>query len=190
MNELKITSYEQLKNELNIELGKAANSFVRIGFLLKLARDEDVLEGSGYTNVNDFAEKEFGLDKTQVSRFIRINDRFAIGGYSEHLKLGYEEYGSAKLSLMLTLPDELNEEISPEYSKADIQAIKEEYDEEQKITPIEVALEKPAEDMPDDFIEAVVKELNDEHPESIEYVHKYHDMAKNNQDLGTGPLHS
>ena len=82
----KITTFEQLKGELGNELHKAAISFVRIGYLLKLARDENILAGTSYADVNDFATAEFGLDKTQVSRFIRINDRFSIGGYSEHLK--------------------------------------------------------------------------------------------------------
>ena len=161
----KITTFEQLKGELGNELHKAAVSFVRIGYLLKLARDEDILAETSYADVNDFASAEFGLDKTQVSRFIRINDRFSIGGYSEHLKVEYESYGSAKLSLMLTLPDEINKELSPQFSKSDIQAIKEEYDEETKITDIEVMLEEKDETLPDDFILAVVKELNDEHPQ-------------------------
>ena len=165
----KITTFEQLKGELGNELHKAAISFVRIGYLLKLARDGNILAGTSYADVNDFATAEFGLDKTQVSRFIRINDRFSIGGYSEHLKEEYESYGSAKLSLMLTLPDEINQELSPEFSKSDIQAIKEEYDEETKITDIEVMLEERDETIPDEFIPAVVKELNDEHPKPAAY---------------------
>ena len=165
----KITTFEQLKGELGNELHKAAISFIRIGYLLKLARDGNILAGTSYADVNDFATAEFGLDKTQVSRFIRINDRFSIGGYSEHLKEEYESFGSAKLSLMLTLPDEINQELSPEFSKSDIQAIKEEYDEETKITDIEVMLEERDETLPDEFILAVVKELNDEHPKPAAY---------------------
>ena len=165
----KITTFEQLKGELGNELHKAAISFVRIGYLLKLARDENILAGTSYADVNDFATAEFGLDKTQVSRFIRINDRFSIGGYSEHLKEEYESYGSTKLSLMLTLPDEINQELSPEFAKSDIQAIKEEYDEETTITDIEVMLEERDETLPDEFILAVVKELNDEHPKPAAY---------------------
>lgn len=175
----KITTIDQLKSALNTELNKTANSFVRIGYLLKLARDEQILKGSGYTDVNDFAQKEFGIDKTQVSRFIRINDRFSIGGYSENLKIEYESYGSAKLSLMLTLPDELNEELSPDFSKSDIQAIKEEYEAEQKISDIEVMCEEKDDEAPDEFIELIIKQLNDEHPEpakilkeTIELAHK------------------
>lgn len=180
MNELiAIRDYQQLKTKLNEELNNAANSFVRIGFLLKLARDnKDILDGSGYTDVNEFASKEFGLDKTQVSRFIRINDRFSIDGNSTQLLPEYSEYGSAKLSLMLTLPDEINEELSPEMSKSDIQAIKDDYDEEQKISPIEVALEQKDDDEPDEFLESVVKHLNDEHEEPIVFLHGTLELAK------------
>lgn len=174
-----IQNYEDLKKGLRDELNKTALSFVKIGYLLKLARDENYLEGSMYTDVNEFARAEFCLDKTQVSRFIRINDRFSIGGYSEHLKGEYEEYGSAKLSLMLTLPDEINEELSPEYSKADIQAIKDEYVEEMKISDIEVMLEEQDSDRPDDFIAAIVKQLNDEHPDPVAWFHGNVEIGKN-----------
>lgn len=170
MNDLStIMNYEQLKSELNEELSRTANSFVRIGYLLKLARDDrHILDGSGYSDVNEFAQKEYGLDKTQVSRFIRINDRFSIDGNSTKLLPQYEEYGSTKLSIMLTLPDEINEEISPDMSKSDIQAIKEEYDEENKITDLEVMMEEKPDGEPDEFIALVVKHLNDEHPEPAE----------------------
>lgn len=180
MNELiSIQTYEQLKNKLNEELTQAANSFVRIGFLLKLARDnKDILDGSGYADVNEFASKEFGLDKTQVSRFIRINDRFSIDGNSTQLLPEYAEYGSAKLSLMLTLPDEINEELSPEMSKSDIQAIKDDYDEEQKISQIEVVLEQKDDDEPDEFLKSVAKHLNDEHEEPIVFLHSTLELAK------------
>ena len=181
MNEVtvgNVKTYEDLKSQLNIELNKAAISFVRIGYLLKTARDTDILKDTEYSDVNEFAQKEFGLDRSQVSRFMRINDRFSIGGYSEHLKVEYEGYGSAILSLMLTLPDEINEELSPEMSKSDIQAIKDDYDEEQKISPIEVALEQKDDDEPDEFLESVVKHLNDEHEEPIIFLHGTLELAK------------
>lgn len=135
------TDYKQYKEELDTELQKSAESFVRIGYLLKVARDTNILRDSGYANVNEFAQKEYGLDKTQVSRFININDKFSEDGYSERLKMEYRGFGYAKLSIMLLLPEEVNNMISPSYSKAEIQAIKEEVDEEKKISDIEVMLE-------------------------------------------------
>lgn len=136
------TDYTQYKAALDAELQKSAEGFVKIGYLLKVARDTRILEDSGYANVNEFAEKEYGLDKTQVSRFIRINDRFSEDGYSENLKLEYKGYGYAKLALMLMLPDSINEELTADYSKSEIQAIKEEVDAEQKITDLEVMMEE------------------------------------------------
>lgn len=135
------TDYKQYKEELDTELQKSAESFVRIGYLLKVARDTNILRDSGYANVNEFAQKEYGLDKTQVSRFININDKFSEDGYSERLKMEYRGFGYAKLSIMLLLPDEVNNILSPTYSKAEIQAVKEEVDEEKKISDIEVMLE-------------------------------------------------
>ena len=163
-----INDYEHLKHALNTELKSAAISFVRIGYLLKTARDTDLLKDTEYQDVNEFASKEFGLDKSQVSRFMAINDRFSIGGYSEHLEDKYAEYGSSKLSIMLTLPDSINEQLSPDYSKSDIQAIKEEYQAEQKISDIEVLTETPAEQPEtknDEFLALIIHQLVEEHPD-------------------------
>lgn len=170
-----IQDFTKLRDELLQELHKAAGSFCRIGYLLKQARDTDILKETSYADVYDFASAEFGLDKTQVSRFININNRFSIDGNSEKLLPEYAEYGVAKLSLMLTLPDEINEELTPDYSKSDIQAIKAEYDAEQKITPLEVMTEPKAEQPEtnnDEFLAMVVKQLNDEHPTPIGLIHE------------------
>ena len=66
-------SYPEFREELRSELKRTAEGFVRIGYLLKVARDTDILKTSGYSGLEDFARGEFDLDKTQVSRFIRIN---------------------------------------------------------------------------------------------------------------------
>lgn len=79
-------TYREYKAELDSELQKTAEGFVRIGYLLKVARDTNVLAESGYKTVAEFAQAEYSLDKTQVSRFISINDKFAEGGYSERLQ--------------------------------------------------------------------------------------------------------
>ena len=134
-------TYQEYKKELDTELNRTAEGFVRIGYLLKVARDTEILKESGYGNVVDFAKAEYGIDKTQVSRFISINDRFSEGGYSDRLKEGYQKFGYAKLTLMLQLPEAINEELSPDFSKAEIQAIKDEVDAEREITDIEVAIE-------------------------------------------------
>ena len=134
-------SYEQYKAELDGVLQKTAEDFVRVGYLLKVARDTNVLTESGYKSVAEFAQAEYGLDKTQVSRFISINDRFSEGGYSDRLLEAYQGFGYAKLTIMLQIPEEITENLSPNFTKAEIQAIKEEIDEEKKVSDLEVMME-------------------------------------------------
>lgn len=129
--------YTQYKQELRTELEKTSEGFVRIGYLLKVARDTDILVGSGYKDYLDFANGEFGLDKSMVSRFIRINDRFSEEGNSDRLLEQYKGFGYAKLAIMLRIPEVITEELTPEYTKSEIQAIKNEIDEERSKTEVE-----------------------------------------------------
>lgn len=129
--------YAEYKQELRTELEKTSEGFVKIGYLLKVARDTDILVGSGYKDYLDFANGEFGLDKSMVSRFIRINDRFSEEGNSERLLEQYKGFGYAKLALMLRIPEVITEELTPEYTKSEIQAIKNEIDEERNKSEVE-----------------------------------------------------
>lgn len=163
MNEIVYSkTYTEYKRELDEELSKSAESFVRIGYLLKVARDTDILAESGYRNMAEFANAEYGLTSTYVSRFIRINDKFSEGGYSDHLLPEYQGFGYAKLTLMLQLPEAINEALTPKYSKSDIQAIKDEVDQEKKVTDIERVLEG-SEEKP--LIEQVIYNIGKEHPD-------------------------
>ena len=155
MNEIITSNYAEFKRELDTEIKREAEGFVKIGYLLRLARETDILKESEYANVNDFARKEYGLDASQVSRFISINERFSEGGYSERLEEKYEGFGVAKLSIMLQLPESINENLTPDYTKSEINALREEVKEEAKTTDIEIMME-PKTDNP---FTAAVKEM-------------------------------
>ena len=135
-------SYNDFKAELDHEMHRAAQGFVRIGYLLRKARDTDILIDSPYKNVLEFAEKEYGLDKSQTSRFIAINERFGDPDDPEQLAEQYRPFGVKKLNMMLMLPDSLNEVLTDDYTATEIAEIKAEVTEEQKITPLEVMAEE------------------------------------------------
>ena len=158
-------TYQEYKAELDAEMGGVAERFVKIGYLLKIARDTDILRQSAYTSVSEFAKAEYGIDASQVSRFIRINDKFAENGYSDHLLPQYQGFGSEKLGLMLQLPDTVNEVLTPAYSKKEIEAIKDEIKEESKVTDIERMIEppSPAENMT--LLQKVIFHLGEQEPE-------------------------
>lgn len=157
-------TYQEYKAELDGEIQRTAEGFVRIGYLLKVARDTNILAESGYSNVTEFAKAEYNIDKTQVSRFIHINDKFSKGGYSDSLEDHYKGFGYAKLTIMLQLPEAINEEITPDYSKAEIQDIKAELDAEREISDIEVLMEGEAETTAhiDDDLAKVIKQLGED----------------------------
>lgn len=155
-------SYAEYKAELDSELQRSAESFVRIGYLLKVARDTNILAESGYKTVAEFAEAEYSLNKTQVSRFISINDKFSENGYSERLQAAYQGYGYAKLTIMLQIPEEIAEELSPEFTKTEIQAIKDEIDEEKKVSDIEILMEGKRKDQADmTILERTIHQLGE-----------------------------
>ena len=170
--DITINSYEEYKHEVDSELQRSAESFVRIGYLLKIARDTDILKGSPYANVVEFAKGEYGIDKTVVSKWIHINDRFSEGGYSNVLKEQYRGYGYAKLAIMLQLPDTVNEDLSPAYSKAEIQAIKDEVDEEKKISDMEVYLEGEKNEDLKNNLEKVIHQLLEEDTSLYEQLYR------------------
>lgn len=139
---MNISQYREFKAAMDIEMKRSAEGFVRIGYLLRKAKDTSVLAESGYKSVVDFAKAEYNIDKTQVSRFIAINERYSVDGYSDRLKPQYERFGLAKLQEILLLPDSIAEELTPEMTRETIQDVKKEYKEELEKTDIEVMLEE------------------------------------------------
>ena len=135
-------TYEEFRDRLGNALQREAESFVRIGYLLKVARDSDVLAASGYKFVADFAAAEYKLTKDVVSRYMAINDRYSEGGYSDVLQEQYRVYGYTKLAEMLTLPPEIADVVPPEATRAEIQDLKRELREEEQVTPMEVMMEQ------------------------------------------------
>jgi len=166
-------SYEEYKQAVNTVLNRTVEDFVLTGYLLKQGRDTDILKNSGYSNVNEFAWAEYKLEATQVSRYIRINDRFSEGGYSPKLQEQYQGFGYAKLALMLTLPDSVAEELTPAYSKSEIQQVKEEIESEEKITDIEVILEGEKEEQRDlNNLEKAIHQLCMDEPDLYLQLHE------------------
>lgn len=165
--------YEGLKEELRAELSKSVESFVRIGYLLKVARDTNVLSESPYSNMEEFAYAEFKIDKGTASKFMNINDRFSENGNSERLKEEYRGIGWSKLTIMLQLPDTANEELSNDFSKAEMQTLREEFAEAEKETPIELALEGETEttEAAEDLLHKVIRQMGESEPEIYRKIH-------------------
>lgn len=166
-------TYEAYKNTMDQAVGATVQNIVKIGYLLKVARDTGILQESGYTTMRDFAQAEYNIDASMASRFIGINDRYSVGGNSMMLDEKYTGYETSKLAEMLTLPDAIIEEIPPEMKRDEIREIKGQLKEEEKTSDMEVLIEKCETEPSDDSdLAAVLKQTLEENFEMFKEIDK------------------
>lgn len=177
MNELmEFQSYDQFKAAFDVEARNQAENFIRMGYLLKVARDTNILYESGYKSISEFALQEYGIPGDAVSRMISANDRYSENGYSPKLTDRYAGYGKSLLSEMLTLSEEVVAALPDGITRQEIRDIKAEIKEEQKITDLEVLLEEP---MQQDLESNLAKVLYQFYKENCREYPKLHEIIRN-----------
>lgn len=122
--QLTLDDWVQMKQKIKMELQGIKQSFVRIGYHLRQIEDQRLYERDGYRTISEFAEMEYGLKATTVSRFMAINRAYSVDGYSETLRPEFAELGRSQLEEMLSLPEEDRMMIRPETSRQDIRDLK------------------------------------------------------------------
>ena len=122
--QITLDEWVQLKENLKRDLVGVQESFVRIGYTLRKIEEEKLYEQDGYKNITEFAKTEYGLNPSTVSRFMSINRKYSVNGYSDQLRPEFIQMGSSKLSEMLSLPDQDLEMIRPEATRESIRELK------------------------------------------------------------------
>lgn len=122
--QMTLDDWMDMKRKLEQDLSGVTASFIRIGYTLRRIEEERLYERDGYSSVAEFANKEYGLSASTVSRFMAINRRYSVGGYSEKLAPEYTGLGSSKLSEMLALPDADLAMVTPETPREAIRELK------------------------------------------------------------------
>ncbi len=81
----------------------AVEAAIEIGYYLKQIRDRKLYEQAGCRDVFEYAQKQYGYDKSVASRHMSRNDRFSVGGNSPELAEKYRGYGKNQLQEMIYL---------------------------------------------------------------------------------------
>lgn len=139
--QMTLDDWMNMKESLKKDLIGVQESFVRIGYKLRKIADEKLYEKDGYKSIADFAKTEYGLTASTVSRFIKINERYSVEGYSDRLRPEFANFGSSKLSEMLTLPDNDIELITQNTTRETIRELKQ--FEHQKPEPVSTEPDEP-----------------------------------------------
>ena len=108
-----IIDYDTTKRIIRADLANMQRSFIDIGCQLMQVRDRELYKDGGYESVWDFAEKEFGIQRSTASRWMKMCQKFSVGGSSPVLKDEYKDFGKSQLQEMLYLEDEQLEEVTP-----------------------------------------------------------------------------
>ena len=120
----KNVSYDDAKIFIRTNIESAARSFIAIGYYLKLIRDGELYREEGHENIWDFAMAEYGISKSTASRYMSMNDRFALDGNSPIVDQKYKDFEKSKLQEMLSLTDEQLEQVTPEMKVQEIRSMR------------------------------------------------------------------
>ena len=155
-------SYAEYKAQFDATMKRTVGNFVSIGYFLMVARDTNILEQTQYKGMGEFAKAEYGLTESQTSRFIAVAEKY--GDAAGNVLPDYRQYSFSLLSEMLTLPDAVAEEITPEYTREEVRALKSEIAEEEKVTDLEVLMEGRAQQ---DDVEIIIHDYLHGSPEEF-----------------------
>lgn len=116
------------------DLNNIRSNYIRLGFHLYECSKMKYYEDFGYATMEEFCEKNFGLDKTAVSRCINVCLEFSQKeNYRNGTKSGecllrvddkWSKYNYSQLCEMLPLTDEQRYQIKPEMSIKQIREFK------------------------------------------------------------------
>lgn len=126
-------------NAVKSLLNDTKYNFVSIGYHLRKIDDDKLYRETGHDNIWEFAKDQFGLSKSSASRFMNINRRFSVDGYSDKLADDYQQFNVSQMSEMLTLTDEQIGQIDASTTIREIRNMKPK--PEKKQDPVEEPME-------------------------------------------------
>lgn len=90
-------TYADAKDILREKLMNLKMNFIAAGYYLKYIRDNELYLEDGYTSIWEFAEGNYGIQKSTASRWMKMNDRFSEGGNTPILAEKYKAFGKSQL---------------------------------------------------------------------------------------------
>lgn len=115
---------DEIGRYIHTDLKTAARSVISIGYWLMYVRDRNQFQEYGYSDINEYAARQFGFSRSTTKRYIDRCIRFSKGGNSPILDDRYRDFSKAQLQEMLGLDDEQLEQVTPDMTVRQIRAMK------------------------------------------------------------------
>lgn len=123
VEERKATDFRNLNAEIKSTMRRSARAVVDLGFLLRRMAEQKLWTVC-YACFGDYLREELHMDYTMANRFIGINKKYSIGGNSPELEPKWADYSQAALIEMLSMPQGLEAEITPDMTVKQIRKVK------------------------------------------------------------------
>ena len=109
-------------------------NFIAAGYYLKYIRDNELYLEDGYASIWEFAEGNYGIQKSTASRWMKMNDRFSEGGNTPILSEKYRAFGKSQLQEMLYLEDDQMDQVTPDMTVKEIRGVRNPEPEEEPVS--------------------------------------------------------
>ena len=130
MDEMKSgLTFEQAKGMADRAIRDVKNGIVSAGYALKAIRSERLWVEQGFTSFDDFMEHCYQKDKSWASNCIRVYEKFGeLAGPEQmpRLQAKYQEYSAGGLIEMLSMSEELREQVTADMPVREIRKLKRE----------------------------------------------------------------
>ncbi len=122
-------TFNQAKELADRAIQDVKNGIVVAGYALRTIRNEKLWKEHGYANFDAFMEICYQKDKSWASNCIRVYEQFGeLSGPEQtpKLKERYQEYSAGGLIEMLSMPEELREQVTADMPVREIRELKRE----------------------------------------------------------------
>ena len=115
--------FRSLNDKIKRIMRRSAGDSVRMGYLLRRMVEERLWDGQ-YGCLDEYLETELHMDYTMANRFIGINKKYSVDGRSADIDTKWADYSQAVLIEMLSMPPELEGQITPDMSVRQVREVK------------------------------------------------------------------
>ncbi len=115
--------FRSLNDKIKRIMRRSAGDSVRMGYLLSRMMEERLWDGQ-YNCFDEYLKTELHMDYTMANRFIGINKKYSVDGRSADIDTKWADYSQAVLIEMLSMPPELEGQITPDMSVRQVREVK------------------------------------------------------------------
>lgn len=167
--QLSMDEYIQSKNDIKNNLGGIVKSFVRIGWQLTRIDQSGAYKNDGYSSINEFAAAEYGMNRSGVSRFMKVYKTYSVEGDTPELKEQYRDFNFSQLIELTQIPETDRQMFTSEVKREDIREFQR-FEKENEADPAQLLDWKNAKS-PEEKLKATIQEFFRENKDILNAVY-------------------